>query len=237
MSSDQDSIFNNTNTANPPTSEEGNKPSEFKLPDGVSEFVGEGKKYASVEDALKSVPHAQSHISNLEKELAELREQVDKVRNIEEVLAKMEEKANKSNDSETTTSVEVDEEAIAKLVESTLTKRQQQELADANILAADKGMKEVYGEKAQEVLVSKAKDLGLSVEDLMKTAARSPKAFLSLMGATNSPTDKGVSHIKSSVNTDTFSGKQTDQPTGKVPLGANTQDMIGAWRASKPQLN
>ena len=33
-----------------------------QLPTEVLDFVGDGKKYSSVEDALKSVPHAQKHI-------------------------------------------------------------------------------------------------------------------------------------------------------------------------------
>ncbi len=34
----------------------------FQIPTEAAELVGDGKKYQSVEDALKSVPHAQKHI-------------------------------------------------------------------------------------------------------------------------------------------------------------------------------
>ena len=46
---------------------------QFQIPTEASELVGAGKKYQSVEDALKSVPHAQKHIQTLENELANVK--------------------------------------------------------------------------------------------------------------------------------------------------------------------
>jgi hypothetical protein len=51
-------------------------PKTFEIPTEVQSLVGEGKKYQSPEDALKSVPHAQKHIETLESELAEAREEL-----------------------------------------------------------------------------------------------------------------------------------------------------------------
>ena len=51
-------------------------PKAFEIPTEVQELVGEGKKYQSPEDALKSVPHAQQHIQTLESELAEIKEEL-----------------------------------------------------------------------------------------------------------------------------------------------------------------
>ena len=46
------------------------------IPQELVDLVGENKKYKTVEDALKSVAPAQAHISKLEAELAQLKEQI-----------------------------------------------------------------------------------------------------------------------------------------------------------------
>ena len=45
----------------------------FEIPTEAQALVGEGKKYASAEEALRSVPHAQQHIKTLEEEMAQLK--------------------------------------------------------------------------------------------------------------------------------------------------------------------
>ena len=56
------------------------------IPTELAEFVGEGKKYQTVEDALKSIPHAQSHIQKLEEEMKQAREELAKRKAAEELL-------------------------------------------------------------------------------------------------------------------------------------------------------
>ncbi len=63
-----------------------NQQPQFQIPTEAADFVGDGKKYNSVEDALKSVPHAQKHIQTLESELAAAREELAKRRTTEELL-------------------------------------------------------------------------------------------------------------------------------------------------------
>ena len=55
-------------TPEPSTNEVQNQDNQqpvFQIPTEAAELVGDGKKYSSVEDALKSVPHAQKHIQTL----------------------------------------------------------------------------------------------------------------------------------------------------------------------------
>ena len=75
--------------ADPNTNEgqnQDNSAPQFQIPTEAVELVGEGKKYSSVEDALKSVPHAQKHIQTLESELATLKEELSKRKTTEELL-------------------------------------------------------------------------------------------------------------------------------------------------------
>ena len=77
------------NQIDPSTNEGQNQDSQeplFQIPTEAAELVGDGKKYSSVEDALKSVPHAQKHIQTLESELATLKEELMKRRTTEELL-------------------------------------------------------------------------------------------------------------------------------------------------------
>src|SRR5687768_7954579 len=59
---------------------------ENTIPPELVELVGAGKKYATVEAALKALPHSQSHINKLEAELATLREEVTKRKTTQELL-------------------------------------------------------------------------------------------------------------------------------------------------------
>ena len=62
------------------------QPKAFEIPTEAQAFVGEGKKYQSPEDALKSVPHAQKHIETLESELALVKEELTKRKTTQELL-------------------------------------------------------------------------------------------------------------------------------------------------------
>ena len=58
----------------------------FEIPTEAQDLVGEGKKYSSAEEALRSVPHAQQHIKTLEEEMAELKEELSKRKTTQELL-------------------------------------------------------------------------------------------------------------------------------------------------------
>ena len=71
----------------------------------LSEWIGEGKKYKTQEDALKSVPHAQKHIQNLEEsysslqaELEALRAEAQKREGMEEVLKRLEQRESQATE-------------------------------------------------------------------------------------------------------------------------------------------
>ena len=208
--------------------------------DIAKELVGEGKKYATVEAALQSVPHAQNHIARLEQEMKELRDELTKSKSAEQVLAELrEEMASTANRTEATTSSEITPQAINELVAKAIDSKAAAAQAEANLQFSNKVMKEKYGEKAQEVFVARAQELGLSINDLKTTASRSPKAFLALMGTEASPQSNtgSLQSTSSSVNTEILAqqNKQADKPSPKVAPGATTKDMVSAWRASKPE--
>lgn len=193
-------------------SEQNNQPS-LTLPDGVEELIGEGKKYKSLEDALKSIPHAQTHISSLEREMAELREDLAKRLSAEEVLKKIQER-DKAPEKENTTPT-LDTDTLKNLVKDTYKEMTAEEKARANVLKVDGKMKEVYGDKAREIIATKAEELGVTVDFLASTAATSPQGFFKLVGLEDKKAAPTNTERHGSVNTETLNTETAEQYTYK----------------------
>jgi len=97
-------------------------PKAFEIPTEAQEFLGEGKKYRSPEDALKAVPHAQQHIQTLESELAEVKEELTKRKTAQELLDEI--KSGTQPVENTTQSVDVNQDTLEQLVQNTIDKRE-----------------------------------------------------------------------------------------------------------------
>lgn len=201
---------------------------EFKIPTEALDFVGEGKKYKSAEDALRSVPHAQEHIKTLESELAQAREELTKRKTAEELLDEF--KSGVQQTENTPQSVGLDQDTIMSMVNQTLEQRDRQTKAQANAQSVASKFTEQYGSKAQEVYNKIAQDSGLTVEQLNNLAATSPNVVLKLSGLDAKPTTVGKP--SSSINTQALSSTKPTELSARVPRGASTKDMLAAWRAA-----
>lgn len=145
----------------------------------VAELVGESKKFKTIEALAASVNYKDEHIAKLEAENKALR---DKTINSEEVFNKLLESKEKENTKTTVESLTADE--IQRIVQDTLTKTKTQDETANNLKKANDTLVQKFGglEKAQEFLKQKANELGLGIEFLMSTAAKSPSAFLKVIG-------------------------------------------------------
>lgn len=202
------------------------------------EFIGEGKKYKSVEDALKSVPHAQEHIKTLEQQLAELRAkdaenmaELQRRRTAEELLTEM--NKGKQNDVVTPTGVEADPEVLSQLVERVLEKKQTESVAKNNAQSVVTKLKEVYGDKAREAYISLASSNGMSIEFLDKLAMTSPNALLKLAGVGNVKQSSGK--ISSDVQTTAIQSNQ-ETVSSRVPAFATSKQMAAAMAAARQDV-
>lgn len=155
----------------------------------LDQLVGEGKKFNSVEDLAKGKLTADTHIDNLENQNRDLKAELDTrltaEKQINQMLASREEKnqteqENTEGQGDTTPSISADE--IAKLVRDTVDSDRKTEQAQANEDLIDQRMKDTYGDKAKEVLESKAKSLGVSTDFLKDVARQSPDAFFATIG-------------------------------------------------------
>ncbi len=203
------------------------------LPPELVEFVGTGKKYASVDDALKSVPHAQKHISTLEQELADAREELGKRKTAEELLADI--KAGMQDGSQPTpTNVPtgVTPESIARTVQLVLDQNRAVDAQKSNTDKVITSFVTKFGtaEKAEQFYIALAQENGMTVNDLNKLAATNPTVVLKLAGI-----DKAIAppppKPNSTVNTDGFSQQQSPgELSARVPRGARSKDIVQAWR-------
>ena len=227
------------NQLDPSTNEgqnQDNQEPQFQIPTEAAELVGDGKKYSSVEDALKSVPHAQKHIQTLESELATLKEELMKRRTTEELLDEIKSGVQPK---ENLQGVEFDQDKLMQLVDQTLEVKERQRLAKTNASQVAAKFTEKFGTEAETVYKSVARENGLSEQQLNSLAASSPNVVLKLAGLAEAKTAP-VSKSTSSVNTQSLNQKVDPSAlSARVKQGATTKDLVNAWRIAgeKAKLN
>ena len=191
--SDPTSIFGNQNLETPPNNQglpsNGNPPPQDDQLGALLGMIKNEKgeqKYKNVQEALNALAHSQSYIPQLKNELTMTQEQLreaqeaaNKIKELEQVVLQLTQnntpKANQP-------SGELSEEKIAELVNATLAKTQAITTQKQNLDTVVNKVREVYGDKADEVFYNKAKELGLSNEQINNLAATSPTAALTMLG-------------------------------------------------------
>ncbi len=155
----------------------------------VEQLVGEGKKYASVEEAIKGLAFAQDHIKNLEQEQAALRDEYNKALTTAEVLERVRERQPPTPPvtppaQVTPTPPVAETPDLDERIRDNIRKTREEETLKANITEVATRLVAIYGseEKANEVVKAKAAELGVSVEFLQDVAAKSPKALFAQLG-------------------------------------------------------
>jgi|TARA_R110000803_G_scaffold38016_3_gene82055 hypothetical protein len=166
---------------------EANSPASTQTTGSVAELVGEGKKFATVEDLAKGKAEADVFIEQLKKEQAELRSDLDQRLSAQDLLDEIRKEREaqlhaSSAPAEGNTTPSLGQDDIASLVNSTIEQRETQQTADQNILTVDSKMKDLYGDKAQEMMLTKAAASNISVDFLKDIAAKSPNAFFNVLG-------------------------------------------------------
>ena len=199
---------------------------EPTIPPELVELVGAGKKYATVEAALKALPHSQSHISKLEAELAQLRDEVTKRKTAQELLDEI-----KSGipQGETTPKDGLSQDVVVQLVEKVISQKEQKQVAQTNIGKVVATFKETFQDKAEEQYNRIAQESGLSVAELNRLSATSPMAVLKLAGINRATPAGTPGKITSDVNTVAL-GTQSNQELSAKVKGTSTRDVVDAWR-------
>ena len=154
-----------------------------------NEMVGEGKKFADPEALAKAKAESDAHIIKIQEENAELRRKAESSNNqYAAILDKLESKENKSvshdnQDAQKNSTTPKEEIDIESLIESTLTKREQKIIKDANMASSRDLMVEAYGNVET---AKKVRDEFLQAKPWMKGAINdlienNPKQLLTEM--------------------------------------------------------
>ena len=180
----------------------------------VTELVGEGKKFKTVEDLAKGKMESDEFIEKLKTENKALREALSEESNPDEMLRKINEalssKTRSNTDATPPTSNQPQKESLSKQeVLELLSAREQQEKIKQNTQMFNEQVNKSFGEKAEEFVTNRLNDLGMDRETLNDLATRNPKAALRVLGLKESTSTSGGT-MDSSINTEAYFG-----PAGK----------------------
>lgn len=197
-----------------------------QLPPGVDQLVGIGKKYASVDVALAAIPHAQTHISNLESELAVVREELSKRKTTQELLEEIQSGIPQGT---TIPKVEINQDEIVNIVNHQLAQKETQKVSQDNTEKVRQVFTKQFGDNAEKIYIALAAEAGLTVNALNQLTALSPNAVLKMAGIKE--TQKvNMGTIKSDINTQALdSTRSSDEISAKLPKVFSTKDVTAAW--------
>lgn len=200
------------------------------IPQELADIVGAGKKYSTVEEALKSVPHAQKHIVSLETELAQIKAELEKRKTTEELLNEI--KTAGTSQVSTNTSTGVTPETVTQLVAQTIKQREIQKEEEANTNKVISVFKTKFGEHAEATYIKIAEESGISIKSLNLLAATSPSAVFKLAGLDEKTTmNTGIQKPTSSVNTQALDNNtNNDNLSSRVGKNTSTKNLLTAWK-------
>lgn len=186
------------------------------LPVNLEDWVGEGKKFNTVEDLAKSYAHSQEHIGKVESSYKALQADLDKRLTVKEMVAEIQ---TQKTEPVTTVVPEGDQNPVQGMkpedVKSQIdiavgdlsTKLQHQ----ANERMVSDTLREKLGKDAVGAeLEEKAKAAGITVDDMRLLAQTNPKVVLAMFP--EKPTTPSGTQLHSSVNTDTAQFNKSGKP-------------------------
>jgi hypothetical protein len=183
------------------------------------------QKYASIEDALGSIPHAQSKISELSQQIKDLEQKVQESANIEDVLERV--RSQQASQQGNPQQPELDETKLAQIMDQHLTAREMEAVQRQNAALVASSLKGLYGDKAEEAYSNKAKDLGMSVEVFNNMARSHPQAVLAYFDKPSVPSSGFGS---SDVNTAALRPPSKEVDIRGQFLQSSESEAVQKWR-------
>lgn len=155
-----------------------------------------GENWKDPEVLAKGKLEADGYIKNLEDQLRQMREDLEKQDYAKRLLEELQNKATPSTNvksevannnnggtvTEGNTQPQVSEDTLKSLVEQTLSARERENTVKQNLAIVDQELQKTYGTEAAATVQKKAQELGLPISRLQELAAESPTAFFNLIG-------------------------------------------------------
>lgn len=196
----------------------------------------EGKqKYETVDKALEGLANAQSYIPQLkdqvsqqEAEINKLRAELEQRQSVEEVVSRLAPSQPQVEPQATPQETQgLSEEKIAEIVQQKLVQNQQQSVQSENKNKVNSSLIAKFGDKAGEVVSTKAKELNTTPQQLEQMAATNPEMVLALF---NTQATSGVKPTSGSVNI------PPTAPTEQAPLERPAKSLLsGATSAEQKE--
>lgn len=139
-------------------------------------------KYATVQEALNAMPHAQSKIKEQAETIEQLKQQLNQSDGVQEMLQEL--KGMKAQPAETPTAA--DPEAIQKMVQQAYESTKSEEQKLANGAQVKDVLVKQFGDSAEQKFKDKAQELGMSTQELTQLSMTKPKAAMALFTVTES---------------------------------------------------
>lgn len=204
--------------------------------DLVSELVGDGKKFKTIEDLAQGKLQADIHIKRLEEEARVMRDTLAGAKAIDDVLQAIQAKTSldgnpskigEPEDKSTLQSPGLSEEQVAKIVAEKMTGFETAKQKDANRVKSNELMTQLFGEKAKEKFESKASSPALR-QALVTLAETSPAEFISLF---EEKKNESIVDLSGSKNLNTLNVN-----TSNSNAEPGTQLYYNKLRKEKPKL-
>jgi hypothetical protein len=190
------------------------------------------RTFDNTEALVTSWLNGQTHITTLESEREGDREALTKAATMEEVLNELKTKQTTQTEQTASTDNTVTVDSLTKEdVNNILAQRDAETEANANVEKAMTVAKESLGTDFVEKLESKAKELGMSEQDALDLAKKSPSAFTNLFVPSASQTSTSSF---GDINADAIPPKQQRAESARVDVGATGDAVVRAWNAAAP---
>lgn len=202
-------------------------------------------KYKDLPTALEALKHSQEYIPQVKQQNETLAQEVERLKaelqqrsSLEETVERL--TARQGEQQPTPQELQgLTPEQVEEMLEQRLTQREQQQLAQANSQKVEQAIVEKYGDKARDVVATKAKEYEMSASELQQWAAKNPKAVLALFEINSSPQGKYQNH-SSSVNippTKPRDDNDLNPPTKSLMRGASSKDQQEYMRQVREYTN
>lgn len=198
------------------------------------------QKYDTVPKALEALAHSQTFIPTLqaqlstqEQEITQLREELAKHKGVQEVvdsLTQHQRESQEGNPSEP----KFGEEEVAKLIANTLDKRSQEQTLESNANKVNDTLVSAFGDKAQEMVQLKAKELNTTPEALGQLASTSPDMVLALFQ--QKQTSTSVTNSSYNLGFNKPLEEPLKRPEKSLLAGASLKDQTEFMRQIKAEV-
>ena len=182
--------------------------------DYLAELVGEGKKFKTVGDLARGKYEADMFIQaknrqydDLSEDYKKLREEYSAVPKLQELIDRLSEQNPPERDhtpSSDDNKTAIDPKEVQSLISSEIQKFNRTQKEDKNYDTVVNKLTEYFGENYKSILNGKAKDLGLSSQDVEALARNNPKLFFKTFDIEDKKNDTFMSPPLNRQRTDNF---------------------------------